>query len=143
MLASVVRVAAGIAALGALLGGVLGVSRTAMAMARDRHLPAPLAAVHPITRTPYVAELCVGVLVAAIVLVADVRQAIGFSSFEVLIYYLVANAAALRLDRRHGDCRPGCRCWVRSGAWWSPGVCPGSGESGASSSSSSAARSMR
>lgn len=101
VLASVVRVAAGIAALGALLGGVLGVSRTAMAMARDRHLPAPLAAVHPITRTPYVAELCVGVLVAAIVLVADVRQAIGFSSFEVLIYYLVANAAALRLDRRH------------------------------------------
>ena len=101
VLASVVRVAAGIAALGALLGGVLGVSRTAMAMARDRHLPAPLAAVHPTTRTPYVAELCVGVLVAAIVLVADVRQAIGFSSFAVLIYYLVANAAALRLDRRH------------------------------------------
>lgn len=100
VLASVVRVAAGIAALGALLGGVLGVSRTAMAMARDRHLHAPLAAVHPTTRTPYVAELCVGVLVAAIVLVADVRQAIGFSSFAVLIYYLVANTAALRLDRR-------------------------------------------
>ncbi|MDV6300535.1 APC family permease [Dietzia maris] len=100
VLASVVRVAAGIAALGALLGGVLGVSRTAMAMARDRHLPAPLAAVHPTTRTPYVAELCVGVLVAAIVLIADVRQAIGFSSFAVLIYYLVANTAALRLDRR-------------------------------------------
>lgn len=100
VLPSVVRVAAGIAALGALLGGVLGVSRAAMAMARDRHLPAPLAAVHPTTRTPYVAELCVGVLVAAIVLVADVRQAIGFSSFAVLIYYLVANTAALRLDRR-------------------------------------------
>ncbi|MGX1597524.1 APC family permease [Dietzia maris] len=108
VLASVVRVAAGIAALGALLGGVLGVSRTAMAMARDRHLPAPLAAVHPTTRTPYVAELCVGVLVAAIVLVADVRQAIGFSSFAVLIYYLVANTAALRLDRR----RRGLPAWV-------------------------------
>ncbi|GAA1744212.1 amino acid/polyamine/organocation transporter, APC superfamily [Dietzia kunjamensis subsp. schimae] len=108
MLAPVVRVAAGIAALGALLGGVLGVSRTALAMARDRHLPAPLAAVHPTTRTPYVAELCVGVLVAAIVLVADVRQAIGFSSFAVLIYYLVANTAALRLDRR----RRGLPAWV-------------------------------
>ncbi|MGI9587476.1 MAG: APC family permease [Dietzia maris] len=108
VLPSVVRVAAGIAALGALLGGVLGVSRTALAMARDRHLPAPLAAVHPTTRTPYVAELCVGVLVAAIVLVADVRQAIGFSSFAVLIYYLVANTAALRLDRR----RRGLPAWV-------------------------------
>ena len=99
-LAPVVRVAAGLAALGALLGGILGVSRTTLAMARDRHLPAPLARVHPRARTPYVAEICVGVLVAGVVLFADVRQAIGFSSFAVLVYYLVANAAALRLDRQ-------------------------------------------
>ena len=98
-LAPVVRIAAGLAALGALLGGILGVSRTTLAMARDRHLPAPLASVHRTTRTPYVAEICVGVLVAGIVLLADVRQAIGFSSFAVLVYYLVANTAALRLDR--------------------------------------------
>ena len=98
-LVPIVRAAAGVAALGALLAGVLGVSRTAMAMARDRHLPSALAAVHPATRTPYVAEICVGVLVAGIVLVADVREAIGFSSFAVLFYYLVANTAALRLDR--------------------------------------------
>ena len=98
-LAPVVRVAAGIAALGALLGGILGVSRTTLAMARDRHLPAPLGSVHPTARTPYIAEICVGVLVAGIVLLADVRQAIGFSSFAVLIYYLVANTAALRLER--------------------------------------------
>lgn len=100
-IAPIVRVAAGIAALGALLGGVLGVSRTTMAMARDRHLPSRLAAVHPATRTPYVAEICVGAVVAGIVLVADVRQAIGFSSFAVLVYYLIANAAALRLPREH------------------------------------------
>lgn len=98
-LVPLVRVAAGIAALGALLAGVLGVSRTTMAMARDRHLPAPLAAVHLRSRTPYVAEVSVGVIVAVVVLLADVRQAIGFSSFAVLIYYLVANAAALRLAR--------------------------------------------
>ena len=79
--------------------GILGVSRTTLAMARDRHLPAPLTAVHPTSRTPYVAEICVGVLVTGIVLVADVREAIGFSSFAVLVYYLVANTAALRLDR--------------------------------------------
>jgi len=30
------------------------------------------------------------------VLVADLRQAIGFSSFGVLLYYLIANAAAFR-----------------------------------------------
>ena len=99
-LATGVRIAAGIAALGALLGGILGVSRTTLAMARDRYLPAPLAVVHPTSRTPYVAEICVGVLVTGIVLVADVREAIGFSSFAVLVYYLVANTAALRLDRQ-------------------------------------------
>ncbi len=98
-LAPTVQVAAGIAALGALLGGILGVSRTTLAMARDRRLPTRLAAVHPTTRTPYIAEICVGVIVTVIVLVADVRDAIGFSSFAVLFYYLVANAAALRLDR--------------------------------------------
>lgn len=94
-----VRVAAGVAALGALPAGILGVSRTTMAMARDRHLPGALATVHATARTPYVAEIVVGVIVAGVVLVADVRQAIGFSSFAVLIYYLVANSAALRLGR--------------------------------------------
>ena len=98
-LGPVVRIAAGIAALGALLGGILGVSRTTLAMARDRHLPAWLSAVHPTSRTPYIAEICVGVVVAGVVLLADVRQTIGFSSFAVLIYYLVANASALKLDR--------------------------------------------
>ena len=38
----------------------------------------------------------------AVVLLADVRGAIGFSSFAVLIYYAIANASAwtLSLDER-------------------------------------------
>ena len=36
-----------------------------------------------------------GVAVVVLVLVADLRGAIGFSSFGVLLYYLVANASAL------------------------------------------------
>ena len=43
----VVRACAAVAALGSLLALILGVSRTTLAMARDRHLPHPLAAVHP------------------------------------------------------------------------------------------------
>jgi basic amino acid/polyamine antiporter, APA family len=39
----------------------------------------------------------VGAIVAAIAAVADVRDAIGFSSFAVLVYYAVANAAAWKL----------------------------------------------
>ncbi|OLF05729.1 transporter [Actinophytocola xinjiangensis] len=92
-----VRVGAACAALGSLLALVLGVSRTVLAMARDRHLPTPLAAVHPRFGVPHRAEVVVGVVVAAVVAVADVRAAIGFSSFGVLVYYAIANASAWTL----------------------------------------------
>ena len=91
----VVRIAGGVAALGSLLALIAGVGRTGLAMARDGELPRPLTAVHPRFGVPYVAELTVGVAVVVLVLVADLRGAIGFSSFGVLLYYLVANASAL------------------------------------------------
>ncbi len=62
-LAPVVRVGAAVAALGSLLALILGVSRTTLAMARDRHLPHVLAAVHPRFQVPYRAELLVGAVV--------------------------------------------------------------------------------
>ncbi|WP_280276158.1 amino acid permease, partial [Nocardia wallacei] len=93
---------AAVAALGALLALILGVSRTTLAMARDRHLPHPLAAVHPRFGVPHRAELAVGVIVAAVAAVADVRAAIGFSSFAVLLYYAVANASAYTLTPAEG-----------------------------------------
>ncbi len=96
----VVRVGAAIAALGSLLALILGVSRTTLAMARDRHLPLMLAAVHPRFKSPHRAELVVGVVVAAAAAVVDVRGAIGFSSFAVLVYYAIANASAWTLGRK-------------------------------------------
>ncbi|MFD6856878.1 APC family permease [Rhodococcus sp. NPDC060090] len=93
----VVRVGAVVAALGSLLALVLGVSRTTLAMARDRHLPRILAAVHPRFAVPHHAELAVGAVVAIVVATTDVRAAIGFSSFCVLLYYAVANASAWTL----------------------------------------------
>ncbi len=96
-LAPVVRAGAAVAALGSLLALILGVSRTTLAMARDRHLPPALAAVHPRYRVPHRAELAVGAVVALLVTTTDLRGAIGFSSFGVLAYYAVANAAALTL----------------------------------------------
>ncbi|UJW36665.1 APC family permease [Saccharothrix sp. AJ9571] len=98
-LSPVVRVSASIAALGALLALVLGVSRTTLAMARDGHLPRGLAAVHPKFGVPHRAEIAVGVVVAALAAVADLRSAIGFSSFAVLVYYAIANASAFTLGR--------------------------------------------
>ncbi|MGH3488606.1 MAG: APC family permease [Actinopolymorphaceae bacterium] len=102
VLAPVVRVGAGVAALGSLLALLLGVSRTTLAMARDRHLPHALAAVHPRFRVPHHAELAVGAVVAIVAATVDVRAAIGFSSFGVLVYYAIANASAWTLTAAEG-----------------------------------------
>ena len=96
----VVRAGAAVAALGSLLALILGVSRTTLAMARDRHLPHPLAAVHPRFGSPHRAELVVGLVVAVVAALVDVRGAIGFSSFAVLLYYAIANAAAVTLGAK-------------------------------------------
>ncbi|ASU80442.1 amino acid permease [Actinopolyspora erythraea] len=100
-LAPAARLAAGTAALGALLALLAGVGRTALAMARERDLPRWLNRVHPRFGTPHHAELGVAAVVAVLVLAGDLRSVIGFSSFGVLVYYAVANAAAWRLPRDH------------------------------------------
>jgi APA family basic amino acid/polyamine antiporter len=92
----VVRVGATVASLGALLALITGVSRTMLAMARERDLPPALAIVEHRHQVPARAQVAVGLAVVVLVLVADLRGAIGFSSFGVLTYYFVTNASALR-----------------------------------------------
>jgi APA family basic amino acid/polyamine antiporter len=99
-LVPVMRVGAALAALGALLALALGVSRTTLAMARDRHLPTVLATVHEHSGVPRHAEMAVGIVVAVLAATVDLRGAIGFSSFGVLMYYAIANCSALTLGRR-------------------------------------------
>jgi basic amino acid/polyamine antiporter, APA family len=98
----VVGVGAAVAALGSLLALILGVSRTSLAMARDRHLPHVFATVHPRYKVPHRAELAIGVAVAIFAGFTDIRGAIGFSSFAVLAYYSVTNASALTLRDDEG-----------------------------------------
>jgi APA family basic amino acid/polyamine antiporter len=95
-----VRAGAAVAVVGVLLALLAGVARTTLAMARRRDLPAPLAAIHPTRRVPHRAQLLIGAVVVALVALADVRGAIGFSSMTVLVYYAIANAAALTLPGR-------------------------------------------
>jgi APA family basic amino acid/polyamine antiporter len=99
-LAPAVRIGATVASLGVLLSLVVGVSRTVFAMAGNGDLPRWFTAVHPRYRVPHRAEIAVGVLVAAVATMADIRSAIGFSSFAVLTYYGVANASALTLAKQ-------------------------------------------
>ncbi|GAA4429795.1 APC family permease [Georgenia halophila] len=91
----VVRVGAAAACLGALLAMLAGVGRTSLAMARERDLPRYLAAVHPRFGVPHRTESAVAAVVVVAVLVADLREIIGFSSVGVLLYYAIANVSAL------------------------------------------------
>lgn len=106
-LSPIVRVGATVASLGVLLSLIVGVSRTAFAMAAKGDLPTLLAAVHPRYRVPHRAEIAVGAIVAIASAVADIRSAIGFSSFAVLTYYAIANAASWTL-------KPDERRWPRA-----------------------------
>ncbi len=103
-LVPVVQVGAAVASLGVLLALVAGVGRTLFAMAADGELPRWLATVDGRHRVPARAELVVAGAVVVVVAVADVGEAIGFSSCNVLAYYAITNASALRLG-------PGERRW--------------------------------
>lgn len=115
-LSPIVRIGAGVACLGVLLSLMAGISRTVFAMAANGDLPRRFSVVHPELRIPLRAELAVGAVVALIVGLADLRSAIGFSSFAILSYYAIANVAAWRL-------RPEERRWPRALAAAGFGAC--------------------
>ena len=91
------RVGGTVAALGVLLSLIAGVSRTTFAMAADGDLPGGSAPSTPSTACPTTPSSPSGAIVVAVVAVADLRGAIGFSSFAVLTYYAIANASAWTL----------------------------------------------
>jgi APA family basic amino acid/polyamine antiporter len=96
-LGGIVGVGAGIAALGVLLNLIPGVSRTSLAMARNRELPHFFAHIDPNRSLPLRAELTVTSVVIALVVILDLRNAIAISGVAVLTYYAITNAAALTL----------------------------------------------
>jgi APA family basic amino acid/polyamine antiporter len=97
----VVRVGAAVASLGSLLALLAGVGRTGLAMAREGDLPRGLASVDPRHQVPDRVQLVLAAVVVVLVLTLDLRGVIGFSSFGVLLYYAVANAAAYTQDAAH------------------------------------------
>jgi APA family basic amino acid/polyamine antiporter len=97
----IAQVGGAAATLGALLALLAGIGRTSLAMAREGDLPRWLAAVHPRYQVPHHAEVALALVITILVLTIDLRGAIGFSSFGVLLYYLVANLAAYTQDADH------------------------------------------
>jgi basic amino acid/polyamine antiporter, APA family len=92
------------AMLGVLLNLILGLSRVVLAMSRRNDLPSGLAHIDEGSSAPRRAVVCVGVIIAALVLIGDVKLTWSFSAFTVLVYYACTNLAALRLpaaERRY------------------------------------------
>jgi len=101
VVATLVAIGAVTAMLGVLLNLILGLSRVLMAMGRRGDMPSATARLDPAGKTPYVAVVIIGVVVASLALSGDIRLTWTFSAFTVLIYYALTNAAALRLPSAH------------------------------------------
>lgn len=95
-----VSVGAMVATASVLLTTILGVSRVTFAMARENDLPNLLSKIHPKYETPHLAIWVSGALMIVAAIFADLNQVISVSNFASLLYYSIANIAALRLDRR-------------------------------------------
>jgi APA family basic amino acid/polyamine antiporter len=85
------------AMLGVLLNLILGLSRVVLAMSRRGDLPSGLGHIHEESAAPRRAVFCVGLVIAALALIGDVKLTWSFSAFTVLLYYACTNLAALRL----------------------------------------------
>jgi len=92
----VVLLVAATACLGSLLSLLAGISRTAEAMAKDGELPSFIGNRSKRFNSPWVADLLIFVIAAALLLSGDLTWTIGISSCAVLIYYAIANLAAFK-----------------------------------------------
>ncbi len=108
-LPGLVTFAAATAMLGVLLSQIMGVSRTVYAMARQNDLPHALARVSPSRRVPSLAIAATAAAMAVLTAAGGLASAVSVAAFTILAYYIVMNAAALRLLSRP---KHGGRCWI-------------------------------
>ena len=97
----VISLGAMIATASVLLTTIMGISRIVFSMARSQDLPPLLGRIHPRFSTPHYAVAITGACMIAAVLLADLVLVVAVSTFAMLIFYLIANIAALRLPREH------------------------------------------
>lgn len=101
LLRQLIAMAAISAMLGVLLNLILGLSRVLMAMARRKDMPSFLAKLNPAGTTPTASVITMGIVIAVLVLVGNVKTTWSFSAFTVLIYYAITNLAALRISKEN------------------------------------------
>ncbi len=106
----VISLGAMIATASVLLTTIMGISRIVFSMARSRDLPLLFGRIHPRFGTPHYAIAITGACMIAAILLADLALVVAVSTFAMLVYYLIANIAALRLpvrSRRYPSWVPG------------------------------------
>lgn len=97
LVGKIVAVGAVTAMLGVLLNLILGLSRVVLAMGRRGDLPSIVAKIGGEESTPTFAVIAVGILIALLTLIGDVKTTWSFSAFTVLVYYALTNLSAIRL----------------------------------------------
>jgi APA family basic amino acid/polyamine antiporter len=90
-----------IATASVLLTTIMGISRIVFSMARSQDLPLLFGRIHPRFSTPHYAIAVTGACMIAALLLADLALVVAVGTFAMLLYYLIANVAALRLPREH------------------------------------------
>jgi APA family basic amino acid/polyamine antiporter len=95
--ALVVSIGGVAAMLGVILSQLLGLSRMAFAMARRNDLPRFFEHVHSRYQAPGRAVIVIGAVAAIVAGTGTLRGAAAAASFTILVYYAIANVAALRM----------------------------------------------
>jgi APA family basic amino acid/polyamine antiporter len=90
------------ASLGALMALVAGISRTALAMAREGDLPARFTAVSAKRAVPWLAEVSVAAVVVVLLLAFTLPGASAATMLAVFAVGLAGRALALAVRRRAG-----------------------------------------
>jgi amino acid transporter len=97
---TLILVGAVISIFGYVSGMTLAVPRMLFAFGRDGFLPAPLAAVHPVWRTPHVAIVVQTVVVVILALFGNFELLAVAANVTVLLMYVACCLAAVELRRR-------------------------------------------
>jgi basic amino acid/polyamine antiporter, APA family len=98
---TVMIAAAVVSMFGYLTANMLSEPRGLFAMSRDGFLPAKLTTVHPLFRTPNVAIVAYGIMVAVIALVGTFEWLTRFSNLAALSLYFLCAVSTLLLRRRN------------------------------------------
>jgi APA family basic amino acid/polyamine antiporter len=93
----VISLGAMIATASVLLTTIMGISRIVFSMARNQDLPPLFDRIHPRFNTPHYAIVITGVCMIAALILADLTLVVTVSTFAMLIFYFIANIAALKL----------------------------------------------